>query len=228
MSGYELLINYYKKCFSLVDCFHFNSEVSKSVYSSHLSVDNGTVIPITHSGIMDNRRVKSFDNNVLRLGFIGSEEAFKGLPLLIDVLGKIGMEDKWELSVWGGRISKDSSLPIYYKGKFNAESIEQVYYDMDVLIVPSVWKETFSLVTLEALSYGVPVIVSDNVGAKDVVSKYNPLFVFSDKENLSTLLLSIIENKTILKEYNNAICNNTWNNDMICHTEAIEKLIYKI
>ena len=79
------------------------------------------------------------------------------------------MEEKWELSVWGGKVGKHSSLSIQYKGKYNAQTIENVYEAMDVLIVPSVWKETFSLVTLEALSYGVPVIVSDNVGAQDNV-----------------------------------------------------------
>ena len=25
MSGYESLMNYYRECFSLVDCFHFNN-----------------------------------------------------------------------------------------------------------------------------------------------------------------------------------------------------------
>ena len=46
----------------------------------------------------------------------------------------------------------------YYKGKFDASTIADVYHAMDVLVVPSIWKETFSLVTLEVLSYGVPVI----------------------------------------------------------------------
>ena len=153
MSGYESLMKYYRECFSLVDCFHFNSEVSKSVYTTHMPNINGMVIPITHCGIKDNRRKKTYNSEKLRMGFIGSDEPFKGLPVLIEALEEIGMEDKWELSVWGGKLGKHLSLPIQYKGKYSAQTIENVYEAMDVLIVPSVWKETFSLVTLEALSY---------------------------------------------------------------------------
>ena len=181
MSGYESLMIYYRECFSLVDCFHFNSEVSKTVYTTHMPNINGMVIPITHCGIKDNRRKKTYNSEKLRMGFIGSDEPFKGLPLLIEALEEIGMEDEWELSVWGGKLGKHPSLPIQYKGKYSAQTIENVYEAMDVLIVPSVWKETFSLVTLEALSYGVPVIVSDNVGAQDVVKGYSERCVFHGK-----------------------------------------------
>ena len=227
MNGYESLMEYYKECFELVDCFHFNSEVSKVVYTTRIPDINGMVIPITHCGIKDNRRIKTFDSEKLRMGFIGSDEPFKGLPLLIEVLEEIGLEDKWELSVWGGKVGKHSSLPIQYKGKYSAQTIENVYEAMDVLIVPSVWKETFSLVTLEALSYGVPVIVSDNVGAQDVVKVYSERCVFHGKNNLSILISSIIQNKTLLIEYNKSICSNTWKCDIFAHAEAIEQLIYK-
>lgn len=226
MSGYESLFNYYKECFSMIDCFHFNSEVSKSVYTSHLSKVNGIVVPITHSGIKDNRRVKSFDNDVLRIGFIGSEEPFKGLPLLINVLNGIGVEEKWELSVWGGRIAKDPSLPIYYRGKFSSESIEKVYDNMDVLIVPSVWKETFSLVTLEAMSYGVPVIVSDNVGAQDIVKEYDPKFVFHGEEELKNLLMEMLSDRSVLRAFNDRLLNMEWKYSMQDHAEEVVKEIY--
>ena len=38
-----------------------------------------------------------------------------------------------------------------------------------MLVAPSIWYETFGFTVLEALSYGLPVIVSDHVGAKDIV-----------------------------------------------------------
>lgn len=228
MRGYESLMNYYRDCFSLVDYFHFNSEVSKTVYSERMQNINGKVVSITHYGIKDNRRKKKFKTEKLRMGFIGSAEPFKGLPLLIDVLGKIGMEDKWELSVWGGKEGKHPSLPIYFKGKYSAHTIDNVYDAMDVLIVPSVWKETFSLVTLEALSYGVPVIVSDNVGAKDVVNQYDERFVYQDRMDLTELLMTIVEDKTILRDFNRKICELSWCHDMLSHAEEIISRIYSL
>ena len=227
MSVYESLMNYYRECFSLVDCYHFNSEVSKSVYTTHMQNIKGMVVPITHCGIKDNRRIKTFDSEKLRMGFIGSDEPFKGLPLLIEVLEEIGMEEKWELSVWGGKLGKHPSLPIQYKGKYSAQTIENVYEAMDVLIVPSVWKETFSLVTLEALSYGVPVIVSDNVGAQDVVKEYSERCVFHGKIELVHLLESIIVDKSLLQQYNDRIYNLHWSFDMITHTKEIINKLYR-
>ena len=227
MSGYESLMNYYRECFSLVDCFHFNSEVSKTVYTTHMPNINGMVIPITHCGIKDNRRMKTFNSEKLRMGFIGSDEPFKGLPLLIEALEEIGMEDKWELSVWGGKVGKHPSLPIQYKGKYSAQTIGNVYEAMDVLIVPSVCKETFSLVTLEALSYGVPVIVSDNVGAQDVVKGYSERCVFHGKTELVYLLESIIVDKSLLQQYNNRICELPWTFDMMTHTNEIINILYR-
>ena len=228
MSGYESLMNYYRECFELVDCFHFNSEVSKTVYTTHMPNINGMVIPITHCGIKDNRRLKSYNSEKLRMGFIGSDEPFKGLPLLIEALEEIGMEDKWELSVWGGKVGKHPSLPIQYKGKYSAQTIENVYEAMDVLIVPSVWKETFSLVTLEALSYGVPVIVSDNVGAQDIVKQYDERFVYHERKDLEIILKAIIEDKSLLQEYNRHICELPWNHDMLSHAEEIVNRIYSL
>lgn len=228
MSGYESLMNYYRECFSLVDCFHFNSEVSKIVYTTHMPNINGIVIPITHCGIKDNRSMKSFNSEKLRMGFIGSDEPFKGLPLLIEALEEIGIEDKWELSVWGGKVGKHPSLPIQYKGKYSAQTIENVYEAMDVLIVPSVWKETFSLVTLEALSYGVPVIVSDNVGAQDVVKQYDERFVYHERKDLEIILKAIIEDKSILRDFNRQICELPWSHDMLSHAEEIVNRIYSL
>lgn len=227
MSGYESLMNYYRECFSIVDCFHFNSEVSKSVYTMHMPNINGVVIPITHCGIKDNRRIKTFDSEKLRMGFIGSDEPFKGLPLLIEALEEIGLEDKWELSVWGGKVGKHPTLPIQYKGKYSAQTIENVYEAMDVLIVPSVWKETFSLVTLEALSYGVPVIVSDNVGAQDVVKEYSERCVLHGKIELVQLLESMIVDKSLLHQYNDRICKLPWSFDMMTHTKEMINKLYR-
>ena len=174
MNKYQKLLDYYKKCFSLVDCFHYNSETSKEVFMQYLLTSKGQVVSITHGGIEDHRIRKVYGYDVLHIGFIGNSTPYKGLPLLISVLQGIGMIESWDLSVWGGGVGTHPSLPVYYKGKFDSSTIADVYSAMDVLIVPSIWKETFSLVTLEALSYGVPVIVSDNVGAQDIVKLYNP------------------------------------------------------
>ncbi|WP_298453605.1 glycosyltransferase [uncultured Prevotella sp.] len=228
MNEYEQLLNYYKECFRLIDCFHFNSKTSQDVFHKYINPNKEYVIPITHCDIRDNRKRKYYNsNNALKIGFIGSEQIYKGLPILTSILTNKFDINKWELSVWGGRIGNTSKLPIYFRGKFNKETISQVYDNMDVLIVPSIWKETFSLVTLEALSYGVPVIVSNNVGAKDIVAKYAPDFIYNTKEELICLLQQLIYNRQKLIDFNSAILETQWKYDIKNHAIDIIEKIYK-
>lgn len=227
MNKYQKLLDYYKACFSLVDCFHFNSEISKNVYMDYLPSCKGRVVSITHDGIRDHREIKTFNQPPLHIGFIGNSTSYKGLPLLISVLQSIGKTNLWDLSVWGGSIGKHPFLPIYYKGKFDASTISSVFGGIDVLVVPSVWKETFSFVTLEALSYGVPVIVSDNVGAQDLVKQYNPRFVYKTKMELKSLLFLIMQDNDMLKQYNQAIIGHHWDFDMQKHANEIISQIYE-
>lgn len=227
MSNYQKLLDYYKECFDLVDCFHFNSETAGLVYKRYLPTCKGKVVSITHNGIKDHRQHKDFNQNVLHVGFIGNSTPYKGLLLLISTLESIGKSDSWDLAIWGGGVGKHSLLPIYYKGKFDASNIANVYHTMDVLVVPSIWKETFSLVTLEALSYGVPVIVSDNVGAQDIVKEYNPRFVYHSEDELKCLLKEILKDRSLLQDFNQKILDRTWKHGMEEHAKEIVEGIYK-
>lgn len=229
MKSYESLLEYYRKCFSLVDSFHFNSSVAKKQYDKVLNIADATqvVLPITHTGIQDHREHKCFDSNVLRLGFVGHETPYKGLPLLKNVLGNIDVS-KWRLDVWGGRIGQDENLPVFYRGKFNQKNISQVYAEMDLLVVPSVWQETFSLVTLEALSYGVPVLASSNVGAKDVVKEYDSSFIYESTDELLEKLEMMVADRGSLRVYNQAILQKEWRHDMRNHASEVIKKIYEM
>lgn len=227
MSNYQKLLEYYKECFDLVDCFHFNSETAGLVYKRYFPTCKGKVVSITHNGIKDHRQHKDFHQNVLHIGFIGNSTPYKGLPLLISILESIGKSDSWDLSVWGGGVGKHPSLPVFYKGKFGPSTIADVYDAMDVLVVPSIWKETFSLVTLEALSYGVPVIVSDNVGAQDIVKEYDPRFVYHSEDELKCLLKEILKDRSLLQEFNQKILDRTWKHGMEEHAKEIVDKIYK-
>lgn len=226
MNDYQKLLDYYKECFDLVDCFHFNSETAGDVYKQYLPSCQGKVVSITHNGIKDNRKHKDFNHKVLHVGFIGNSTPYKGLPLLISMMEFLGKSDSWDLSVWGGAVGKHSSLPIYYRGKFDSLTIEEVYHAMDVLVVPSIWKETFSLVTLEALSYGVPVIVSDNVGAQDIIKVYNARFVYHSEDELKRLLLELIEDRSLLQDFNQRILDMPWKHGMEEHAKELIEEIY--
>lgn len=54
-------------------------------------------------------------------------------------------------------------------GRYTYADLEEIFDETDMLVAPSIWYETFGYTVLEALSFGVPVIVSGNVGAKDII-----------------------------------------------------------
>lgn len=226
MKDYQRLLDYYKDCFALVDSIHFNSEVTHDTYCQAITPNDSETIPITHSGINDCRKKKVFDDKKLRLGFIGSTAPYKGFPVLKESLRQLGNMDAWRLDVWGGAKGEDADLPIYYRGKFDHSAIETVYTTMDVMVVPSQWHETFSLVTLEALSYGVPIIVSDNVGAKDIVREYAPNFIFHSQEELTRLLEELLKDRSMLRAYNRAIVEKEWRHSLNEHAREIMERLY--
>lgn len=66
-----------------------------------------------------------------------------------------------------------------FLGWQDARGVDQVLRSARALVFPSRWYETFGLTVLEALGYGVPVIVSDSTAAADFVNGNNG-WVFPD------------------------------------------------
>jgi glycosyltransferase involved in cell wall biosynthesis len=71
--------------------------------------------------------------------------------------------------------------------------------ETDLLIVPSIWFETFGFIVAEALSYGVPVLCSDTVGAQILVS---PEMVYHGKTGLYEKLKEILNDPGLLEKEN--------------------------
>lgn len=229
---YDVLLSHYRELFAQIDCFHFNSQVTKSVYDNFLSPANAYVIPITHGGIKDCRAIKAIDSNCIHLAMIGSQASYKGFPLLKNVLCQLDASGirNWKLHVWGSETGVDSECDsIIYEGKYAHDSIKAVFESIDLLIVPSICKETFSFITLEALSYGVPVLVMSNVGAKDIVCEYAPDFIIEpSRDALYTKLTEVLANPAVLQEYSKNINSKPFNYDLESHMQKIQEVYLSI
>jgi glycosyltransferase involved in cell wall biosynthesis len=74
------------------------------------------------------------------------------------------------------------------------EELGAVYVDSDVVVLPSVERETWGLVVNEALAFGVPCVVSDRVGcAPDLVAHgvTGAVFAHGDPSGLRDCLLQV-------------------------------------
>ncbi|MCR4702118.1 MAG: glycosyltransferase [Saccharofermentans sp.] len=169
-ADYKNLRNFYYSMLSLMDIIHYNSTVTKKAYEKVFNLENSVIIPITHSDISDNRHTKEFNGDKLRIRYLGAQSSAKGYPVLKDALDKL----------WKER--QDFCLDIHFEPQERSEymnsherysysELGRIFEETDILIAPSIWYETFGFTVLEALSFGVPVIISDTVGAKDILTK---------------------------------------------------------
>lgn len=224
---YARLLKYYRKIFSLIDIFHFNSNQTKEQFSKNIELPRNFVIPVITSGIKDNRTRRSLKSQI-RFTFIGSLRKYKGFPLLKEVLISLYKEGytEWCLNTWAdGYFGRDAECPnVIFKGRYRYSDIREVFDNTDLLIVPSLWKETFSLIVLEAMSYGVPVLVSNNVGAKDIVRQYNPDYVIDVETHLKDRLREIISDPDQLLSFNSRLMTGDWEYTMEKHVLEIKAL----
>ena len=231
---YNELLKHYCKLFSLVDHFHFNSKLTASVYNKYLKIGGSSIVSVSHCDIHDKRLINEPNINKLKFGFIGNLSLYKGFPLLREALIELYREGfgNWELLVWGSvydNVDADCEK-IIYKGKYKNDEMRMVYNSFNLLVLPSIWKETFSFITLESLSFGVPVLVSENVGAKDIVAEYDDNFIIQpNKEELKTFLKTLlIDPKESLKKYHKNLKHHDFNFLMINHVKDIEKMYNSI
>lgn len=225
---YERLQNYFMEMFRLIDYFHFNSSIAKSEYDNHLYV-KGKIITISHSGISDNRIIRKFDgeSKVLRIGFIGPAEVYKGFYLLLDSLNELREEGtlNWHLNIYGSRALKNLTYDtefITFHGKYDHKDLKTIFRNMDILVVPSIGKETFGFVGLEAMSYGVPVLASQNAGLKDLIFHGKTGLLFKPEiTSLKGILEQIINNRDILTTINANISKMDCLSDFSGHVNDI-------
>lgn len=223
INNYKNILLTYRNILNSVDIFHFNSNVAKEEYEKLIEIKQFEVIPITHGNIQDKRILKSTEENYMKISFIGSLEYYKGFDMLKNSLLNY---NNWILNAWGNNLIGNDldNNNIKYNGKYSREDLENIFANTDLLVVPSICKETFSLVTLEALSFGVPVLVSTNVGAKDIVAQYNSEFIFNTESDLKNILSKIFDNPTILQDYNKRILSLPWNHNLDKHLDDILRL----
>jgi glycosyltransferase involved in cell wall biosynthesis/MoaA/NifB/PqqE/SkfB family radical SAM enzyme len=111
-------------------------------------------------------------------GYIGTHIPSKGIHLLIEAFGKL--KGNVRLLIWGAKdqqstralvkMAEAAQLPIEFRGGYqNKDIAEEVFTQVDCIVVPSIWSENSPLVIHEAQACKVPVITADCGGMKEYV-----------------------------------------------------------
>ena len=173
-----------------------------------------------------------------RFLYVGRIIDVKNIPVMLDafvsafrgnakvemrVVGKGNLLDELKLKY------KDTTNIVFAGPKYGEELVEE-YHNASAFILPSSY-EPWGLVVNEAMSAGLPVIVSDQVGAAhDLVENRDTGFIFpyQDVNKLAEYMRLLVNNKELYKKYaDNAayFMKNYWNYDF--YTECLCDFINK-
>lgn len=131
----------------------------------------------------------------LRFAFVGQLSIQKGIPDLLSTWGDVaGHGTELVLAGTIPSLERAHIEPILRRSRRvdrlgHCDDVAGLLPTCDVLVLPSA-QDGFGLVVLEAMACGLPVIVSDRVGAADCVEegKNGFVFPFGDKEALADRL----------------------------------------
>ena len=222
---YKKLRKYYVNMLENVSIMHFNSENTKKIYLKYVkNINEYKTINLVTNSIKDNRKYRKV-NDIVRFGYLGSITRHKGYFLLKDACDELYNQNfKFELHIYSKTLEKKNYFKKHKPYRYN--QLGKIMNQFDVLIVPSKLYETYGLTIPEALSYGIPVITTENVGAKDLIDLHNGIIVKEDFcSNLKKALQYFVENKYVIEEMNKYIVSAEFE-DMKAHTKKILE-IYK-
>lgn len=138
--------------------------------------------------------------------FAGGLYEAKGIHLLIEAFMRLSASDVRLMIYGGGRLEarlrrQAAGDPrIHFGGVYAPDQVRSILSHVDVMVVPSIWHENAPLVMLEALSHGVPVLVSDVAGMTECIRDGVNGFIFrvGDVLDLQCTLQMIVEHPDCL------------------------------
>jgi glycosyltransferase involved in cell wall biosynthesis len=128
-------------------------------------------------------RIKGYD--LLKYAFLSR----KFMHLRLSLLDSSLLFGQSRLETW-------NDTPVEFFAKVPEDQVVDLYAKIDVLLAPSIWPESFGLVTREALHFGCWVVASDRGGIGSCVSDGVNGYIIdvSDASDLIRVLTMIDDN----------------------------------
>ncbi|MBX9246681.1 glycosyltransferase, partial [Actinotalea ferrariae] len=106
-----------------------------------------------------------------RFMFAGGQDPMKGLPVLAEALRGMQVDLPWEIDLYGaaGAAGVPVSDRVRARPPYAPDELTAVLAEHDVLVLPSVMRESHSILTREALAAGLAVVCTDTLGPEEAV-----------------------------------------------------------
>ena len=205
------------------------SQTAKNFINTYFQ-NNYEIIPngINREFFIKAKKINKITDNKLNIIFIGRNDHRKGLATLIKSLKRYTFDFSIRLIILGNKITnlKINNIEIINPG-FVSESTKAEYLQSsDILCAPSLNKESFGIILLEAMASNTAIIASDIQGYNEIITNnFNGLLI--EPNNIYQLAQSIkklyddkIQRQKLINNANLYIKNLNWDNisDKIINT----------
>ncbi len=168
-------------------------------------------VPADVTGLAGAGRSEQAETGPVRFLFTGGTNPMKGAQVLFEAARRMASRPGWRLTAygWDGPTRNDQvappaasdRLPVDVRPPFDPVDLDAVFAGADVVVAPSLMRETYSLVTREALIRGLPVVCTDTLGPEEVVDHgRNGLVVpAGDGQALAAAMRSLVVDRALLE-----------------------------
>lgn len=156
-----------------------------------------------------NKSSKLKDNTIISIGRLSKEKGFDDLisvvslvkeqikNIKIHLIGDGILFEELETQINNLELNEN----IIMHGFLDRKSIEKLLLESSIYVMTS-HTESFGLVLVEAMSYGLPIIAfSSAEGAKELINDNGILIDNRDKEKMANKIIGLLKNKDRLKKY---------------------------
>jgi glycosyltransferase involved in cell wall biosynthesis len=140
------------------------------------------------------------DPEVLRLLYVGRLSREKGLISLIAAVGDRALKDRVRLDIVGEgphedrirRAARSSGARVEVVGACSDEELSHRYARADIFCMPST-TELESIATLEALSFGVPVVAAESAALAELARRTGAVRLYESRRAPAALQTAILD-----------------------------------
>jgi glycosyltransferase involved in cell wall biosynthesis len=214
--------------------------ITASQFVHDMFVANGIAAPIKvqpygHDLAWLERYTGKTPSDVVRIGFIGQINSHKGVHLLLQAANHLqdALGHRFSLSIYGdlnkapayaGKLRELAAdiAHVHFRGTYAREQSADVYANLDVLVVPSLWYD-FPLVIYEAFATKTPVIATNLGGMAEAVTHKvsGLLFERGNVDDLAKQLRRIVEEPALLERLQDGVPSVKTSEEEVTELEAI-------
>ena len=192
-------VNYSRRALAASRLLITPSQASADVFHNHgvsqtiKVIENGIDTSFLHNAICRESNRIVLPDNRLRLALLGNIAPSKGQLAFCKACLDPALAEQFELHLYGScpptyhgdprpqsellELCEQHPETICHHNAYQRSNLPQIFARSDLVVMPSLWHEVYGLTAREALCYGLPLIVSDAGGLRELSDRSRVLIL---------------------------------------------------